>query len=447
MKKTVAGLVGVFAVGMLGIGSWYVMHNQRADAEASQADARKDAGKMIPVQIVVKAPGETPGNQTLYVCGSAPNMGNWQAEAGVPLEKKPDGTWAGTVEVMNGVSYAFKINRGTWNTVERGPDDADVPNHEFTAADGKPVDVVVVAWVDHGTLTPNRQTAVSVIPHAKFPSKGLRLPHDVYVYLPPDYDTSKDRRYPTIYMQDGQNLFNEATSFGGKEWKFDETAQRLMLAEDMPGVIVVGVANNDDRNAEYTPPGMGTNDSRHPNAQADAYGKFLVEELKPFIDSKYRTMPDRAHTAIGGSAMGGLVSMYVAKTNPSVFGVVAVCSPWLRAPDGQVQLMPDFTSDRAWVKTNRWYIDMGSKGGGAGYPPNTDPKKASDPAVAQSALTDARALIAAFDSAGMIKGKDYVYEEVPNGEFNELAWQSRVEPMLRALYPATPATQPTASGN
>src|SRR5690242_13750987 len=103
MKKTVAGLLGVFAVGMLGIGGWYAIHNQHAEAEASQADARKDAGKIIPVQIVVKPPQDTPDNQFLYVCGSAPNMGNWQAEAGVPLEKKPDGTWAGTVEVMNGV--------------------------------------------------------------------------------------------------------------------------------------------------------------------------------------------------------------------------------------------------------------------------------------------------------------------------------------------------------
>ena len=99
------------------------------------------------------------------------------------------------------------------------------------------------------------------------------------------------------------------------------------------------------------------------------------------------------------------------------------------------------------MKSTRWYIDMGTKGGGAGYPPNTDPKKVNDPATAQQALTDARALVAAFDSAGMLKGKDYTYEEVQGGEYKEEAWQTRVEPLLKALYPPTPATQPTASGN
>lgn len=446
MKKTVAGLLGMFAVGMMGIGGWYAIYNQHAKAEASQADARKDAAKMIPVQVVVRVPKDTPENQVLYVCGSAPSMGAWQSP-GVPLQKQPDGTWAGSIELMNGVGYAFKVTRGTWNTVERGPDDSDVPNHEFIAATGKPIDVTVAAWVDHGRLTPNRQTAISVVPHEQFPSKQLRLPHNVYVYLPPDYDTAEERRYPVLYMQDGQNLFNEATSFQGTEWKMDETMQRLIQANQVASAIIVGVSNNDDRNSEYTPPGMGTNDPKHPDAKADAYAKFLVEELKPFIDSRYRTLGDRAHTAIGGSAMGGLVSLYVAKAHGDVFGNVAVCSPWLRAPDGQAKLMPDYAGNSQWVKSTRFYIDMGTKGGGAGYPPYTDPKDAANPAAAQDALNDARQLVAAFDSAGLVKGKDYVYEEVQGGEFNESAWQARVEPMLKALFPPAPATQPTAGGS
>src|SRR5688572_20667899 len=194
MKKTVTGLLGVFAVGMLGIGGWYMMHNQRADAEATQAEARKDAGKMIPVQFVVKAPQETtPENQFLYICGSAPNMGNWQAESGVPLEKRPDGTWVGTVELMNGVSYAFKVNRGTWSTVERGPNDEELPNRDFVAEAGKPVEVTVETWVDHGKTIPGRQTlSGAIIVHSKFPSKQLALPRDIVVYLPPDYDSADD---------------------------------------------------------------------------------------------------------------------------------------------------------------------------------------------------------------------------------------------------------------
>ena len=109
---------------------------------------------MIPVEIVVKAPAETPDNQFLYICGKRPNMGNWQAEAGVPLEKRADGTWCGNIELMNGVSYAFKVNRGTWSTVKRRANDEEVANHDFIAANGKPVEVVVAAWVDHGNPRP-----------------------------------------------------------------------------------------------------------------------------------------------------------------------------------------------------------------------------------------------------------------------------------------------------
>jgi enterochelin esterase-like enzyme len=246
-------------------------------------------------------------------------------------------------------------------------------------------------------------------------------------------------------MQDGQNLFNEATSFNGIEWKMDETAQRLIQSNAISPMIIVGIYNTEQRTPEFTPPNMGTGAKGElAKPRGDAFGKFIVEELKPFIDARYRTMPDRAHTAIGGSAMGGLASLYIAKAHGEVFGAVAVCSPWLRAPDGQAKLMPDFGNNTQWLKRTRFYIDMGTAGGGAGYPPNTDPKDVSKPQVAQDALNDARALVAAFDSAGLQRGKDYVYEEVP-GEFNEPAWQTRVEPMLKALYPpGAPATQPSA---
>jgi pullulanase len=147
-------------------------------------------------------------------------MGNWQAEPGVPLQKKPDGTWVGTVELMNGVSYAFKVNRGTWSTVRARRGDEEVPNHDFVAENAKPVQVTVDAWSI--TANPRRATDEQRRNHraqqVSFEASPCRA--TVVVYLPPDYDTSEDRRYPVLYMQDGQNLFNEATSFNGIDGKW-----------------------------------------------------------------------------------------------------------------------------------------------------------------------------------------------------------------------------------
>ena len=205
----------------------------------------------------------------------------------------------------------------------------------------------------------------AIIVHNKFPSKQLALPRDVVVYLPPDYDTSDDHRYPVLYMQDGQNLFNEASSFNGVEWKMDETAQRLIQANAVQPMIIVGIYNTEQRTGEFTPPAMGTGVKGDlGKARGDAFSNFVAEELKPFIDARYRTLSDAHTPGIGGSAMGGLASLYIAKANPDVFGVVAVCSPWLRAPDGQATLMPDYASNPQWLKSTHWYIDVGTKGGG-----------------------------------------------------------------------------------
>jgi hypothetical protein len=144
--------------------------------------------------------------------------------------------------------------------------------------------------------------------------------------------------------------------------------------------------------------------------------------------------------------MGGLASLYFAKAHGDVIGSVRGLLTLPAGAGWPAKLMPDFASNSQWLKSTRFYIDMGTKGGGAGYPPHTDPKSANDPAAAQDAINDARQLVAAFDSAGMTRGKDYVYEEVPGGEFNESAWQTRVEPMLKSIFPPAPATQPTAGG-
>lgn len=144
----------------------------------------------------------------------------------------------------------------------------------------------------------------------------------VWVYLPPDYETSA-KRYPVIYMQDGQNLFNEKTSFSG-EWKVDETMNALFNAGDY-GAIIVAVENGGWRRLdEYSP---WYNDQLEAGGEGKEYGEFIVKTLKPYIDATYRSLPNREYTGLIGSSMGGLISHYVAMEYQDVFSKVGVLSP------------------------------------------------------------------------------------------------------------------------
>lgn len=183
-----------------------------------------------------------------------------------------------------------------------------------------------------------------LVHHAAFPSAFVDARH-VDVWLPPGYDANAAERYPVIYFHDGQNLFSGKHAFGGSSWGIDEAMHRLIAAGGTRGAIIVGLWNNGlTRFMEYMPRkavstpdiGFGLGDLRVASARinSDAYLKFIVEEVKPFIDRTYRTRPDRAHTAIAGSSMGGLISAYAVAEYPNVFSAAACVSTHWPAGDG-----------------------------------------------------------------------------------------------------------------
>ncbi len=144
----------------------------------------------------------------------------------------------------------------------------------------------------------------------------------IWVYLPPGYANSR-KQYPVLYMHDGQNLFADSSSFSG-EWGVDESLDSLFFAGANKGIIVVGVDNGGDKRlTEYSP----WPNSTHGGGEGEAYARFLAETLKPAIDSTYRTLSGQKNTAIGGSSLGGLISLYTAFKYPKIFGKVAVFSP------------------------------------------------------------------------------------------------------------------------
>jgi enterochelin esterase-like enzyme len=414
MKKPLIAFVVILVAALGGIGGWLLnnMHESRAAAESYVQWVKSQ--KVAPVEFSISVPADTPADQTIYISGDSAELGSWDA-AGVPLHRGADGRYHGTVNLLTGVAHGFKVTRGTWGTVERGAGGAEIPDHPFTAAGGQVVQSTVITWVDQGKSIPGKVTLTGNIRvHKKFESQILGNARTIIVYLPPDYDSKPDRRYPVLYMQDGQNLFDSSTAFAGVEWRVDETAQNLIGHGKIRPVIIVGIYNTPDRTAEFTP--FEKTPSGSPG-RGKLYGRFIVEELKPMIDQTYRTKPDRADTAIAGSSMGGMIALAVAHDHPDVFGSVAVLDPWLR--DSAHSLLDTWTNS-AWMKNMRFYADMGTSGGPE-YPGDTE-------------VQDLHALVQQFDSAGLKKGTDYTSAVIDGARHTESAWQHRVANFLTFLY-------------
>ena len=435
-KMVVAG-TGVLAVALLGIGGWYVAHTKATEAELSQAVATYETrNQPVEVTFNITVPENTPKQQVLYLSGSVPALGNWDA-AGVPLTRTDDGRYTATVkDLQNSGEYAFKVTRGTWGTVETQQDGRDLKNHTFTAAKDAKVEVTVQDWIDHGQAVPGRVTMTGHIVMHKNAINSKHLPgvaRTLAVFLPPDYEKNKEQRYPVLYFQDGQNLFDEATSYQGIEWKLDEAAQKLMTEGKIKPAILVGVFNSEQRTPEFTPPFAAGSIKEQP--KGDAYARMVAEEAKPFIDKTYRTTPDRASTMIGGGSMGGLISLYAAKQHNNVFGQVIALSPWLRVGDkGDKVVINDIVGDGAWLKNTKLFVDMGTSPGH------------NYPGAADQAIPDAQQLIAAIEKAGIPQGEQLIYREIEGGTHNEAAWQATAEQVLLAILgtsPSSPTSNPT----
>ena len=248
--------------------------------------------------------------------------------------------------------------------------------------------------------------------HKALKSRFLEGSRDVIVYLPPDYNLH-DRRYPVLYLHDGQNLFDAATAFAGNEWGLDELAEELISNGQIEPIIIVGIYNAGlKRMAEYTP----VRDKRGRGGRAKEYAKLIVEDLKPFIDAEYRTLPDRGNTALGGSSLGGLVTIYLGLKYPNVFGKLIVMSPsvwWAnRAILRQVRSLKEKPDQKIW-------LDIGTCEG-------TNP---------ESIVRDARMLGDALMAKGWVPDVDFRFVEDEGAGHNEKAWGHRMAEALKFLFP------------
>ena len=273
------------------------------------------------------------------------------------------------------------------------------------------------------TISGERVTGV-LKRHEQFGSKFVAA-RNVDVWLPPGYARGKRSRYPVVYMHDGQMLFDSTATWNQQEWGVDETMTRLIQSGVIREAIVVGVWNTPKRVAEYMPrkavPSASTKDLKGIPADSndaiisDEYLKFLVRELKPFIDSHYRTKRDRASTFVMGSSMGGLISVYAVSEYPRVFGGAGCISThW---PAGNGALIDYLKTHLPAPGAHKFYFDFGTETLDAQYEPF---QKRMDEVML---------------AAGYTEGKDWVTRKFEGAEHSEKAWSARVDiPLVFFLH-------------
>jgi enterochelin esterase-like enzyme len=249
--------------------------------------------------------------------------------------------------------------------------------------------------------------------HKAFKSSYLPDKRDVVVYVPPRYDEETERTYPVLYLHDGQNLFDGRTSFvPGRTWQVREHADAATEAAEVEPLVVVGIYNTgDQRLAEYTHEynwQMG-------GGKADAYGQLVTQELMPWIASEYRVRQDRESTGLGGSSLGGLVSLYLGLRYPTVFGKLALLSPSVWWNHKSILGYLNEHAPQLWDRPRVW-LDVGDHEG-------------------QKTLRDVEHLARRLKANGWKPGETMHFEKVQGGTHDEASWAARVRPMLRYLFP------------
>lgn len=340
---------------------------------------------------------QVPAGERVFVVGSDPALGNWDPAA-VALEVQPDGTWVRTVALRKGRRVDYKITRGSWATEALDGQKRIQPNRTLRVGEGDEVQIRITAWRDQ--VVPAPAVVGELLFHPEVGGPGVP-PRMVSVWLPPGYHAPADRRYPVLYMHDGQNCFDPARASFGMEWGMDETATRLIGEGRIEPIIIVAMdCHGAKRFEEYSD-----------SPEGRAYRDYVVNVVKPLIDRTYRTRPEREHTAVMGSSMGGCVSFLLAWEHPEVFSAAGCLSPAFFT--GEEKRVRAYRGER---KPIRLYLDNGEVG------------------LEKKLQKGIDRMLALLPKKGFQEGRDYRWFLDPGAEHNENAWAARVWRPLEFLF-------------
>ncbi|MCS0589811.1 alpha/beta hydrolase [Massilia norwichensis] len=264
----------------------------------------------------------------------------------------------------------------------------------YTLAAGSTVDIYPFFGAPFGKLTIVKD----------FASPQLNNKRALRIWLPPSYAENPAKRYPVLYMHDGQNLFDARTAAYGVEWGIDETMNRLIAMGKAEEAIVVGIDNTPERIAEYTP----CCDPKYGGGKLDAYGAFVVDTVKPYIDRTYRTLSGKENTAIMGSSLGGIASVAIAQRYPDIFSKAGgVSSSFWWNNGAMIAKLPA----RVPVK---FYLDAGTVDDG---------------------LPETTRMLEAMRAKGYRENEDLLFFKAEGARHNETSWAARVEKPLLWFFP------------
>lgn len=290
---------------------------------------------LAQVTLSVTVPTNTPAEDTLYAAG---NFNSWNPKSAAHRLVKEGSVYKLVLAAGTG-NAEFKFTRGSWASVEGTVAGSFIPNRTFSYSPNLNLNLTIAGWEDKkvGGGTGSTALANVKIISDTFWIPQLQRKRRVWIYLPTDYANSS-MVYPVLYLQDGQNLFDNLTSFSG-EWGIDESMHE-MEKNGYAGCIVVGVDNGGaQRINEYSP----FVNSAYGGGQGEDYAAFLAQTLKPYIDKNYRTLSDRNNTLIGGSSMGAYIAVYTIVQYPEVFSRAAIFSPAYWFSDSLFQLIRSTT--------------------------------------------------------------------------------------------------------
>lgn len=381
---------------------------------ALPAWAQRDVVFEADLRAEISAGRFDPERDTLGLRGAVPPM-SWHSS--LPMRALGDGRYTLAVRFAEGagggqpLQHKFRRERPG-----QGDDEGWEPGRNR------------LAWIDGPTTRVARVFGAQDAPRpARYAGTVLQIdpgpvriapPRPVWVWLPPGYEREPQRRYPVLYLLDGQNVFDPAEA--GAEWQVDETAQRGVLAGTLQPRIIVAVPSGRGRLHEYTPtPGWVDAARRGEGGPAQRTGgggpvfvRYLLDELKPVIDARFRTRPERASTALGGSSLGGLLALWAALHHGDRIGAALVVSPSVWWDEGFAERDARQAPLPVGPRPRLWLHIGGREGPGA------------VPAVQR--LRDV------LRERGW-RGTDLAYSEVPDAGHDEVSWAARVEDMLKFL--------------
>lgn len=354
----------------------------------------------IEITFQVEAP-DLSSDSTIFITGNHEKLGTWIPDR-VAMKNIGEQKWEVKIKVPKSEVLEYKFTKGSWSNEAADATGLPLANKYFKGDQDTVLITSIHFWRSGEELSVVGQVTGDVRYHKALEGKGI-LPRDVIVWLPPSYDKEQDKKYPVLYMHDGQNIFDPQTASFKVDWQVDETATKLIKEGAIEELIIIGVYCTENRTKEYTP-----------TEEGQEYMRFIVNKLKPLIDKTYRTKSEREYTATGGSSAGGLISFMLLWEYSDVFSKAICMSPAFKIQN--IDYVSPVVNSSEIPKNIQVYIDNGGVGLEEKLQPGIDE------------------MLTALKAKGFEEGENLIWVYDAEAKHFESDWAERMPFVLEQFY-------------